>query len=172
MRRPFYQIVCEEVETFEQHKFYYDHMTKVAKSKAVVDTTRPQLPPRHRMIAEKAEMKRREFLKANQSPVRSTTRSSRISNAGGQTRTTEIDPYSSPMFPIAAPVTPPERLNFLDSYHNNQTRPLSRASALRKRTTFPTNAGTSRSFEDPVPLLDINFESEPSSSSEDDLTHK
>ncbi|OHS99072.1 hypothetical protein TRFO_08646 [Tritrichomonas foetus] len=89
MFRKYDAVQCQNIEKFEKDKHYKFHMSKVYRSKCCVDTTQPELSPRHRMIAQKAEARRKDYMKksrANISPkfnVKGFPYTSRSSQMGG-----------------------------------------------------------------------------------------
>jgi hypothetical protein len=71
--------------------------------KGSIDATQPELSPRHRPIAQRAEQRHRGFLKTTRSNVRARTRHSVVSSDGtppnGQSARIEIDPFVHPVPP-------------------------------------------------------------------------
>jgi hypothetical protein len=173
MLHRFDPIACQTVEKAEEHKFYHYHVTKVVTSAPAIEATRPELSARHQVMAVRARLKRQAFIKARRCPIRATSRTPRLPYTSSRVAFAsrcipEIDPYSSPMFPTPTPVVPPDRLNFLASYHKNQTpsRAASTAQAPIRASVQVAGLGGWNSADQ---IIGINFDSEPSSSEEDDL---
>lgn len=69
MLRKYDVIQCPDIERFETNKKYNYHMSRVFHSKCAIDTSQPELSPRHRMIAQKAEARRREYMKRTRASI-------------------------------------------------------------------------------------------------------
>jgi hypothetical protein len=176
MLRRFEPIVCNTIESFEEDKYYHWHIHKVLKPQGVVNTVEVEKSPRHQVIAERAELRRQAFQKAYRVHIQSPSRSSQLPFTArtwrcptGMSRpTSDIDPYASSLFPTPNTAVPPDRLSFLSSYCNNQSR--ARASSVRKSKTRVVSVSGLSVVDITDKLPAINPDSEPSSSSDDDLT--
>jgi hypothetical protein len=120
---------------------YQTHMEIVRHMRYGVDTSPPEISPRHRLIAQRAAARRKKFLKNARATVKAMSRMMVNQSAYGTPRAfVEVDPYASPMFPSRAPAVSPQDLNFLLSYGHNQ----SQSQLSSARSARPPTCGTSR----------------------------
>jgi hypothetical protein len=177
MLRRFEPVTSQRLNKIERHKVYELHLRKVTTMKGCIDSTQPELSPRHRLIAQRAKQRRSDFLKTTRLNVRAITRQSAVSSndqpSERRSARIEVDPFASPMFPTAAPFVRPADLNFFASYHNNPTfaRGGSASSHLIKtRRQSQLSVGTNHSDTD-EDILDVNLSSDEVSDSDEILTN-
>jgi hypothetical protein len=133
MLRRYEPVSCPHIAKLEHDMTYQSHMVRVHRMKYGVDTTPPEVSPRHRLIAQRAAERRKEFLKNARAAVRTSSRFT-YGQAERGAPPPGVDPYASPLFPSRAPAVSPEDLNFLLSYGHNQSRSRL-ASARTSRVT-------------------------------------
>ena len=137
MLRKYDVIQCPDIEKFEKDKKYTYHMSRVFHTKCSIDTSQPELSPRHRMIAQKAEARRKEYLRrsrahtshntsmkgfphTSKSSILTTTsgtstQSPRASKTANLT-TTSKSIVDTPLFRSPARYVEPAELDFLDDF--------------------------------------------------------
>lgn len=138
MYRKYDIIQCPDIERFEKDKKYNYHMSRVFHAKCAVDTSQPELSPRHRLIAQKAEARRREYMRRTRASI-----SPKFSVKGF--------PYSSRPTSILA----------TSSSQNQQTmksqkspRALTSTSKNRSSTSSKASVANAPLFRSPAPFID------------------
>ena len=127
MKRRFEPVASQILAKSEREKVYRQHVRTMSMSmKGAVDSTQPDLSPRHRIIAQRAEQKHQDFLRRRRSRVKSSTRSTGMplpvtaSRAGS--RAANEQAYAAALFPAPPALVMPGELDFLSSYHDNASR--------------------------------------------------
>lgn len=145
MLRKYDVIQCPDIERFETDKKYNYHMSRVFHSKCAIDTSQPELSPRHRMIAQKAEARRREYMKKTRASIspkfsvkgfpystrptsllatsssknQQTMKSQKMLTQSGKNKystSSKVSVANAPLFRSPAPYVEPTDFDFLDNY--------------------------------------------------------
>lgn len=65
MKRRFEPITSQIMDQIEKEANHRRHMQKLSNTRHIIDTSQPEISPRHRIIAQKAEKRHSEFLKTS-----------------------------------------------------------------------------------------------------------
>lgn len=166
MRRRFEPVTSPHLHKMECEKVYKQHMTKVSHIRGIVNSTQPELSPRHRMIAKRAEQRHKTFINRTQSKIRDYTRNAHVPYSDTSARaatardTMKEETLAGTLFegPVFRKV--PTEMDFLASYHNNESK--SRAggrSAMVKKVEHESDSDDH--------ILDIDLSSDLESDSAD-----
>ena len=154
MFRKYDVIQCPNIEKFEKDKHYKCHMSKVfTGQKCAIDAKQPELSPRHRMIAIKAEKRRKDYMKKSRSNISPHFNVkgfpySTQSSLYGSTKVTPSSPSSSrtystgiterPLFRSPAPYVEPSQIEMFQDFVPFQPTQTRQEKTLKLSRTLKT----------------------------------
>lgn len=166
MLRRYEPVPSQILDKAEKERHYQQHMNKMGKIRCAIDTSHPDLSPRHKLIAQRAAERQRSFRKSTLSArkrIKETDTDGSVSaiksfnNERKISYKPEVYSYSASMFKSAPPIQPLDSYDFVKKYEAkmNAQKALNKSKLGLHKSAFVTQADEHIEEEDDILDKDI-----------------